>query len=191
MRISEPARERAAVPASRESPFVFYISKVVQYSMEITELASDEVVTVYLDESILDVAETLRETRVGSAVVLDTNDDVLGVVTDRDLVVYGQQFVDSLARTTVNDILSMGVVSVGPDEEVLELTERMREEGVRRVPVVEDGDVLGIVTLDDVVVGLAEELESPELENLAAVVEAESPRWRGDPEPEGEAPADG
>jgi CBS domain-containing protein len=159
--------------------------------MEITELASDEVVTVYLDESILDVAETLRETRVGSAVVLDTNDDVLGVVTDRDLVVYGQQFVDSLARTTVNDILSMGVVSVGPDEEVLELTERMREEGVRRVPVVEDGDVLGIVTLDDVVVGLAEDLESPELENLAAVVEAEAPRGRGDPEPEGEAPADG
>lgn len=159
--------------------------------MEITELASDEVVTVYLDESILEVAETLREARVGSAVVLDTNDDVLGVVTDRDLVVYGQQFVDSLATTTVNDILSMGVVSVGPDEGVLELTERMREEGVRRVPVVEDGDVLGIVTLDDVVVGLAEELESPELENLAAVIKAASPRERSDLEAEDEAPADG
>ena len=149
--------------------------------MEITELASDEVVTVYLDESILDVAETLRETRVGSAVVLDTNDDVLGVVTDRDLVVYGQQFVDSLARTPVNDILSMGVLSVGPDESVLGLTELMREEGVRRVPVVEDGEILGIVTLDDVVVGLAEDLESPELENLAAVIEAESPRGRSGP----------
>ncbi|MEF8886849.1 MAG: CBS domain-containing protein [Haloarculaceae archaeon] len=158
--------------------------------MEITELASDEVVTVYLDESILEVAETLREAQVGSAVVLDTKGDVLGVVTDRDLVVYGQQFVDSLATTTVNDILSMGVVSVGPDEEVLELTELMREEGVRRVPVVEDGDILGIVTLDDVVVGLAEELESPELENLAAVIEAASPQERGDPEPEGEAPVD-
>lgn len=146
--------------------------------MELTELASDEVVTVYLDESILEVAERLREERVGSAVVLDTNDDVLGVVTDRDLVVYGQQFVDSLATTTVNDILSMAVLSVGPDEDVLELTERMREEGVRRVPVVDDGGILGIVTLDDIIVGLAEELESPELENLAAVIEAGSPGGR-------------
>jgi CBS domain-containing protein len=148
--------------------------------MKISELASEDVVTVYLDESILEVAETLREERVGSAVVLDSNDDVLGVVTDRDLVVYGQQFVDSLATTTVNDILSMGVVSVGPDTDVLELTERMREEGVRRVPVLEDGEVLGIVTLDDIVAGLAEELESPELENLAAVIEAASPRGQGD-----------
>ncbi|MEF8853859.1 MAG: CBS domain-containing protein, partial [Haloarculaceae archaeon] len=69
--------------------------------MEITELASKDVVTVYLDETILEVAETLREQRVGSAVVLDSNGDILGVVTDRDLVVYGQQFVDSLATTTV------------------------------------------------------------------------------------------
>ena len=151
--------------------------------MEITELASEDVVTVYLDESILEVAETLREERVGSAVVLDSNDDVLGVVTDRDLVVYGQQFVDSLATTTVNDILSMGVLSVGPDEDVLELTELMREEGVRRVPLVEDGEILGVVTLDDVVVGLAGELDSPELDNLAAVIEAGSPpRGRSDPD---------
>lgn len=150
--------------------------------MEISELASEDVVTVYLDESILEVAETLREERVGSAVVLDSSGDVLGVVTDRDLVVYGQQFVDSLATTTVNDILSMGVLSVGPDEDVLELTAKMREEGVRRVPVLEDGEVMGIVTLDDVVVGLAEELESPELENLAAVIEAESlQRGRSEP----------
>lgn len=174
--------ERAVVPAPRESPLAFYISLSVQYSMEITELASDDVVTVYLDESILEVAETLRKERVGSAVVLDTNDDVLGVVTDRDLVVYGQQFVDSLATTTVNDILSMGVVSVGPDADVLAVTERMREEGVRRVPVVEDGTVHGIVTLDDIVVGLAGTLESPELENLAAVIEATSPQGRGDPD---------
>ena len=151
--------------------------------MEITELASEDVVTVYLDESILEVAETLREERVGSAVVLDSNDDVLGVVTDRDLVVYGQQFVDSLATTAVNDILSMGVLSVGPDEDVLELTELMREEGVRRVPLVEDGEILGVVTLDDVVVGLAGELDSPELDNLAAVIEAGSPpRGRSDPD---------
>jgi CBS domain-containing protein len=51
----------------------------------------------------------------------------------------------------------------------------MREEGVRRVPVIEDGDLCGIVTLDDLIVLLAEELDDQSLQNLAAVIESESP----------------
>jgi CBS domain-containing protein len=148
--------------------------------MEISDIVREDVVTVYLDDSLLDVAEVLREERVGSAVVLDGHDEVLGIVTDRDLVVYGQEFVDALDRTAVNEILSVDVFSVSPDVSVLELTERMREEGVRRVPVMADGDIVGIVTLDDLIVLLARELDSPELENLAAVIEGESPpRERG------------
>ncbi|MFC7132803.1 MULTISPECIES: cyclic nucleotide-binding/CBS domain-containing protein [Salinibaculum] len=143
--------------------------------MEITDLLREDVVTVYLDDSVLDVAAVLREEGVGSAVVLDAHDEVLGIVTDRDLVVYGQEFVDSLEQTTVNQVLSMTVFSVAPDVSVRELTERMREAGVRRVPVMENGDLLGIVTLDDIVVHLAGQLDSRELANLAAVIEGESP----------------
>jgi CBS domain-containing protein len=143
--------------------------------MTIADLVREDVVTVYADDTLLDVAEVLREERVGSAVVLDGRGDPLGVVTDRDLVVYGQAFAGSLDRTIVNEILSIPVVSVGPDASVSELTETMRDERVRRVPVIEDGDLLGIVTLDDVVVHLAAELDSAELRNLAAVIEAESP----------------
>jgi predicted transcriptional regulator len=148
--------------------------------MDISDLIREDVVTVYLDDSILDVAEVLRTERVGSAVVLDSRDEPLGIVTDRDLVVYGQNFVESLAETAINEILSMSVLSVGPDVTVRELTTRMREEGVRRVPVVENGEIRGIVTLDDVLVHLAGQLDSPELEDLAAVIESESPP-RDDP----------
>lgn len=148
--------------------------------MDISDLIREDVVTVYLDDSILDVAEVLRTERVGSAVVLDSRDEPLGIVTDRDLVVYGQNFVESLAETAINEILSMSVLSVGPDVTVRELTTRMREEGVRRVPVVENGEIRGIVTLDDVIVHLAGQLDSPELEDLAAVIESESPP-RDDP----------
>ena len=150
--------------------------------MEITDLLREDVVTVYLDDSVLDVAAVLREEGVGSAVVLDAHDEVLGIVTDRDLVVYGQEFVDSLEQTTVNQVLSMTVFSVAPDVSVRELTERMREAGVRRVPVMEDEELLGIVTLDDIVVHLAGQLDSRELANLAAVIEGESPP-REDTEP--------
>lgn len=147
--------------------------------MGISELISEDVVTVYLENSLLDVADVLREEKVGSAVVLDVDDRVLGIVTDRDLVVYGRRFADSLEKTIVNEILSMDVVTVTPEASVAELTDRMREEGVRRVPVVEDSDLRGIVTLDDVVVHLAEELDSRELQNLAAIIESESPPTPG------------
>jgi CBS domain-containing protein len=143
--------------------------------MGITELVREDVVTVYLDDTLLDVATVLEEERVGSAVVLDAHDKPLGIVTDRDFVVYGRKYVDALDRTPVNEILSLGVVSVTPDVSVTELTERMRDERVRRIPVVEDGELRGIVTMDDVVVHLADELDSEELRNLAAVIEAESP----------------
>lgn len=138
--------------------------------------------TVYLEDDLLEVADVLRDEKVGSAVVLDADGGVVGIVTDRDLVVFGRHFADELERTTVNEILSMNVVSVAPDTGIEELTERMREERVRRVPVVADGELRGIVTLDDIVVHLAGELESPELRNLAAVIESESPPRNGPPE---------
>jgi predicted transcriptional regulator len=143
--------------------------------MTIRDLARTDVVTVYLDDSILSVAEVLRQNNVGSAVVLDANDEPLGIVTDRDLVVYGQDFVDSLADTAVNEVLSKAVFSVSPESTVSQLTAQMREEGVRRVPVVDDGELVGIITLDDIVTHLAATLDSPELEDLAAVIERESP----------------
>ena len=143
--------------------------------MELSELVREDVVTVYLEDDLLSVVDVLREERVGSAVVLDANDDVLGIVTDRDLVVYGRSFTDSLEETLVNDILSLGAVSVAPDASIDTLTETMRSENVRRVPVIEDGDLRGIVTLDDVIVHLADELDNQTLQDLAAVIESESP----------------
>lgn len=143
--------------------------------MDISSLVREEVVTVYVDDALLDVAEVLRQEGVGSAVVLDPHDEVLGIVTDRDLVVYGQEFAGSLEQTTVNQVLSMSVFSVSPETSLLDLTEQMRESGVRRIPIMENDELRGIVTLDDIVVHLADQLDSPELRNLAAVIESESP----------------
>jgi len=148
--------------------------------MTIRDLVQTDVVTVYLDDSLLDVAEVLREDGVGSAVVLDAHDEPLGIVTDRDLVVYGQRFVDAFEDTAVNEVLSLDVFSVEPDTELETLAAQMREERVRRVPVIDDGELLGIVTLDDIIVHLADKLDNPILEDLAAVIQAESPSQKSE-----------
>ncbi|WP_254830089.1 CBS domain-containing protein [Haloglomus salinum] len=138
--------------------------------MGLESVMTTDVVTVALDDTVLDVAAVFRERDVGSAVVLNADDEIAGIVTDRDLVVFGQEFVETLEQTLVNQVLSPVVFTVSPDTDTHELARMMREEGVRRVPVVEDGDLRGIVTLDDLVVVLAEDLE-----NLAALIRAESP----------------
>jgi CBS domain-containing protein len=138
--------------------------------MGLESVMTTDVVTVDLDDTVLDVAAVFRERDVGSAVVLNADGEVAGIVTDRDLVVFGQEFVETLERTVVNQILSPVVFTASPDTDTHELARMMREEGVRRVPVVEDGDLRGIVTLDDLVVQLADDLA-----NLATLIRDESP----------------
>ncbi|WP_276260789.1 cyclic nucleotide-binding/CBS domain-containing protein [Haloglomus litoreum] len=138
--------------------------------MGLESVMTTDVVTVDLDDTVLEVAAVFRERDVGSAVVLNAADEVCGIVTDRDLVVFGQEFVETLERTVVNQILSPVVFTATPDTDTHELARMMRDEGVRRVPVLEEGELRGIVTLDDLVVQLAEDLD-----NLAALIRAEPP----------------
>lgn len=138
--------------------------------MELRDIVQTDVVTVRIDDTLLTAAETLRDSGVGSAVVLTVDGDPCGIVTDRDLVVYGLDHVEALDHTVVDQVMSPDLFTVPIDAGVFEVVERMREEQVRRVPVVDDGDLAGIVTLDDLVVLLARELSS-----LADVIESEMP----------------
>ncbi|WP_411963232.1 cyclic nucleotide-binding/CBS domain-containing protein [Haloferax sp. YSMS24] len=139
--------------------------------MLVKELAQTDVVTVEVEDSLVDVAKTMRDQRVGSVVVVDGKGVVAGVLTDRDIVVYGVAADRDVGDLVANDIFSTNVFSVAPDAGVTEVVDMMHDEGVRRVPVMEDGDLVGIVTLDDLLCHL-----SRQLEELADVVRGEFPR---------------
>ncbi|KAB1196463.1 MULTISPECIES: cyclic nucleotide-binding/CBS domain-containing protein [Haloferax] len=139
--------------------------------MLVKELAQTDVVTVDVEDSLVDVARTMRTERVGSVVVVDAKGVVAGVVTDRDIVVYGVAGDRDVGDLVANDIFSTNVFSVAPDAGIAEVVDKMHEEGVRRVPVVSDDGLVGIVTLDDLLCHL-----SGQLEELADVVRGEFPR---------------
>lgn len=164
-----PSPRRSAFPIGENQAYIQYLRRPLS-GMGLESVMTTDVVTVDLDDTVMEVAEVFRERDVGSAVVLNADGEVSGIVTDRDLVVFGQEFVETLERTVVNQILSPVVFTVSPDTDTHELTRMMRDEGVRRVPVVEDGDLHGIVTLDDLVVQLADDLS-----NLATLIQSESP----------------
>jgi CBS domain-containing protein len=120
---------------------------------------------VYYSQTIGETARIMRDTQVG--VVLVVNDGQLtGLVTDRDLVIRGLaegEGPDSL----VGPLCSGDLVGVTADAEIALAEELMRDHAVRRLPVISEGQVVGIVSLGDL--AISEQDDSP----LAAVSRAQ------------------
>lgn len=125
--------------------------------MPVSDIARENVVTVAPDASLAEVASRMQETNVGSVIVLDAGEPV-GLVSERDLAlaVLTDDGVDDRAA---EDLLSGDFVTVDPELGIYELVELFSTKGIQRVPVVENGELIGLVTLNDVVVLLGMELQ--------------------------------
>ena len=112
------------------------------------------VVSVRPDESVQVAVARMLEENVGSVAVCD-GDRLVGIFTERDvlrLAGYG----DGLADVSVSTVMTTALVTVSPDDEVLEAARLMGARQIRHLPVVHDGNVLGIVGIRDVLSSLVE-----------------------------------
>lgn len=139
---------------------------------------AEEVVTASLDETARELAETMQEENVGSVVVVDGGEPV-GIVTDRDIAVRGVAQGRDLDDATANDVMTEDLVVVNAHDEISELIHTLDAAGVRRMPVVDGDEIAGIVTLDDIAVLLAVELDgiAEEMSSLSNVIRSGSPPY--------------
>ncbi len=132
--------------------------------MPIGELCSREVVFVRREDSIREAAQLMRQHHVGDVLVVDEKDAQrvpVGIVTDRDIVVEVVAKNVDLDVVTVDDIMSLELVSARDTDGVYETIQLMRMKGVRRLPIVNArGGLVGILALDDIIELLAEELSA-------------------------------
>ncbi len=132
--------------------------------MPISEICNREAVVVQRNETTLEAAKLMRRHHVGDVVVVEEVGGVrvpVGIVTDRDLVVEIVAPELDQAAITVGDIMAPDLVTVKENTGVFEAIQYMRANGVRRLPVVyENGGLAGILTLDDLLEILAEELQA-------------------------------
>ncbi len=96
--------------------------------------------------SISDVAKILRDEGVGGVPIINKESKVVGIVSEHDLAVY----MPSPANAKVRAYMSQNIVSADPDIFLIDMMERMISEGFRRLPVVEDGGLAGVITSVDV-----------------------------------------
>ena len=116
--------------------------------MLIREVMTETVVTAPPEQSVREIAEMMRERNVGSVVLIDEQRPV-GFLTDRDLTVSvladGRDVGDHAA-----DHASTPVITASADMQVEEAAELMVRHGVRRLVIVDDERLIGILTLDDI-----------------------------------------
>jgi CBS domain-containing protein len=117
-----------------------------------------EVVTVRPEATVFDVADAMDEHSVGCVVVTDDAQRPLGVVTDRDLVRRVLAPGRDPEKTRARDVMTGDVVTASVDDRLPRVIEIMRARGIRRLPLVENGQVVAIVALDDIVAELTSDL---------------------------------
>lgn len=130
--------------------------------MSTGEFCTREVVITEKGSSILTVAQLMRTYHVGDVIVVERRGGQtvpVGVITDRDIVVEVIAQEVDLGSVTAGDVMSYDLLSVREDEGIWEVLLQMCDQGVRRVPVVnDDGGLEGVLALDDMIELLAEEL---------------------------------
>jgi CBS domain-containing protein len=130
--------------------------------MSAGEYCNREVVVINKDASVRDAVNLLRNYHVGDVVVVESvagKNHPIGILTDRDIVVEILAKDVDMTSVTVGDVMSLKLVTVSEQTSLLDTLERMRQHGVRRLPVVDSAAVLvGIITLDDLLELLAEQI---------------------------------
>lgn len=119
-------------------------------AQRISELMASPI-TIPATATLADAARTMRDANIGDVVVAD-GERPLGVLTDRDIVVRAVAEGRAPEQTPASELCSGEVVTVGPEDDVSQAVRTMREKAVRRLPVVADGRLVGVVSLGDLAI---------------------------------------
>ena len=117
----------------------------------IREVMTTDPQTIDASDTLVDAAKAMKDRDVGSLVVTEQG-TVMGIVTDRDIVIRGIAEEADPQTARVGDIATEELTALSPGDSVEDAIKAMRDQDVRRLPVVEDGNAVGIVSLGDLAV---------------------------------------
>ena len=120
------------------------------------------------DESVTDAAKKLAELGVGAMPICGNDDRLKGVLTDRDIVVEVLAQGKDPDSTKAGEIGDGKPVTIGADDSVSEALKTMKEHTVRRLPVIDGHDLVGIVSIAD----LAQNIDDEETGDLVEAISA-------------------
>ncbi|SNS76154.1 CBS domain-containing protein [Anaerovirgula multivorans] len=119
--------------------------------MKVREIMTTHVSAANTSDTIDEISRKMKELNVGTIPICDHQNHVVGIVTDRDIVVRG---IGDGYRSSdkIENVMSKELISITPDSHVHEAARLMAQNQIRRLPVIEDGRLIGIVAIGDLAV---------------------------------------
>ena len=135
---------------------------------EILENKGGMVLSVNVSETVFDAINLMAQVNIG-AILVQNGDTISGIFTERDYLQKVALKSLSSKQTRVGDVMTSPVISADPDDSIQQCMETMTTCHCRHLPVVEDGKLLGIVSIGDLVKRMLDEKES-EVEHLSQYI---------------------
>ena len=129
--------------------------------MKVKDIMTKNVAYINPEASVIEAAQLMQKHNIGSVPVMDSS-GIVGIVTDRDIVVRNIAHGKSPHDTSVKDVMTSQVATVTPDTNVDEMTELMSRHQIRRIPVIQNNTLVGIVALGDMATCPGADMEASE-----------------------------
>ena len=123
----------------------------MEFDITVSEVMSTPVETIKLNATAYDAANILKNKKIGCLVVVNDGMEPVGLITEKDLV---QKVVAKNLKSKevlIKDIVSPKLISISPKATIIEAAKLMARKNIKRLPVVENGKVIGIITVSDIV----------------------------------------
>jgi CBS domain-containing protein len=127
---------------------------------QILAAKGSQVVSTRPETTIADVASLLKQKRIGAVVVTDPDGRLCGIISERDLARGLADYGAGLLKMTVAELMTAEVVTGSPEDGLEKLMQTMTDGRFRHLPVVKDGELIGIISIGDVVKHRLKELEA-------------------------------
>lgn len=139
--------------------------------MKISDVMTPDVATCRETDILSDCATTMRELNIGAIPVVDESSNLVGIITDRDIAVRAVALGFEAYNSQVGDFMTPNPITVEPEIDVEDAADIMADSQIRRLPVVKDNKLMGIISLGDLAVDVGEaEMLAETLEKISIPV---------------------
>jgi len=107
-------------------------------------------ITVCIDDNVREIASLMRSNEIGSVIVLDNNSHPIGIITERDIVGRVISKNKKPSEIIAVDVMSKPLHRIDPTATIMEAAKIMRSQGIRRLVVFKDAELVGIISSDDI-----------------------------------------
>ena len=117
-------------------------------AQSIREVMTKDPITLSADQPVIEAARCMRDRDIGNVIVTE-GDRTAGILTDRDIAIRVVAEGRDPKTTKMSEVASMNPATISPDDSVDDAVRMMREHNIRRLPVVENGRPVGVVSIGD------------------------------------------